>query len=292
MSDEYVGVDIGGQSIKAGRVIDGKIKKFTSVPTEAGKGQKTVLDNIAKAIKEVLTKKTKAIGIGCPGGHIDIKKGIVHSTANLPFKNINLTAYFSRKFRLPVRLDNDARAFAFGEALYGAGKGYMSILGVTLGTGLGGGIVIDKKIEHGRGNAGEMGHMKLVYNGRKCHCKRIGCLEAYVSSYGIIETAKEFRLKIKSPKELYDLASGGNPKAIKAWQETGKYLGVGIANALNLLDPDVVVIGGNISKAWRFFSRTMIEIARDESLSGSPKIARAKLEHAGVVGAAALFNKS
>lgn len=295
-SQYVVGVDIGGHSIKAGRVLKGKIIKFAEVPTEAKKGQKAVLENISQAIEEVITKETAAIGIGCPGGPIDFEKGIIYNAVNLPFRNLNLAKYFSKRFYVPVKVDNDANVFALGEALYGAGKGYRSVIGITLGTGCGGGIVIDRKIEHGMGNAGEMGHMKIDYNGRPCHCGRKGCLEAYVSADGIAETAKKFSLSVGSPEEMYEIARYGNNKqreaALKAWEKTGEYLGIGIVNALNLLDPDVVVIGGGIAKSWYFFSRKTKEYIKKESFSGSSlKIEKAALEHPGIVGASCLFLK-
>ncbi|MFO8016805.1 MAG: ROK family protein [Candidatus Woesearchaeota archaeon] len=293
-SKRVIGVDIGGQHIRAGRVRKGNVERFITTPTEPDRGQQAVLDNITRAIRDAAEgNDINLIGIGCPGGPIDHEKGIIHRGVNLPFRDLNIVKQFSKLFNAEVRLDNDANAFALGEAAYGAGRGYRLVAGITLGTGLGSGIVTGGRIEHGRGNAGEAGHMKLNYlasDARTCSCGRKGCVEAYVSAKGIVQTAKERGLRVRDPEELYELAKQDDKKAAEAWDETGKHLGAGISSMINLIDPDAIVIGGNVSKAWKFFSSSMKEYAASESLSDKrPRIRKAKLNHSAIIGAAHLF---
>jgi len=247
-----IGVDIGGTEIKAGIVSNGKVIKKITVKTQTNKGRKQVIQNITNAIKQLFNKNIKAIGIGAPGP-LDYKRGILGKQLNLPLSNFNLKKFVQQKFKVPVAVDNDANVFTLGEALQGAGKKYDNVIGLTLGTGIGGGIVINKKLYHGRGNAGELGHITIKFDEKiKSKCGNNGCIEQYASARGICK-----RAKVKSPLELYNLAIKRNKKAISAWKQTGILLGIGIINIINSFDPDIVIIGGNISKAWKFFYKAM-----------------------------------
>jgi len=279
-----IGLDIGGTEIKAGIVSNGKIIKKLTIKTQVKKGRKQVIQNITNSIKELFNKNISAIGAGAPGP-LDYKKGILGKQVNLPLTNFNLKKYIQQKFKVPVAIDNDANVFTLGEALYGAGKNYNNIIGLTLGTGIGGGIVINKKLYHGRSNAGELGHITIKFDEKiKSKCGNNGCLEEYVSARGI-----QRRAKVSSPLQLYNLAAKGDKKAISAWKQTGKLLGIGITNIINSFDPDVVVIGGNISKAWKFFSKAMNQEINKRALLKATKVVRTKLkENAAIIGAASL----
>ena len=158
---QYIGVDIGGTKIHVGLVDHkGKILKERFLKTEAEKGSKKVLANIFDAIDTFYSRDVSGIGIGCPGP-LDIKRGRILDPRNLPLHNFNLRQAAAKKYRVPVFLDNDANCFALGEAIYGAGKGRKIVVAFTMGTGIGGGIVIEGKILHGRNNAGELGHMVI-----------------------------------------------------------------------------------------------------------------------------------
>jgi len=283
---EYaIGVDMGGTNIRAAVIAqNGRI--ISRLKTKTGKEVKGIIRNTINIIEELSSKKISAIGLGVPG-IIDKKNGIVKHSPNLPFKNLDIKKIIQKKFRMPVFIDNDANCFTVGESLYGAGKGKSYVVGITLGTGVGSGIVIEGKPYYGKGNASEAGHSIIDFNGPKSKCGHAGCIESYVSARSILRQAKA--LNIKNPKGLFDLAEKKNKKAIKLWQEIGFYLGVGITNIADILDPDIVIVGGNISNAWEFFNKTMKDIVKKRAFIQGVKIVKSKLgDNAGVLGAAAL----
>jgi len=280
------GIDIGGTFIKAGVVNNGNIIKKISIPTEVSKGRERVIRNIMTCIAEFCDKTTKEIGIGCPGS-IDHKSGIVISSTNLPIAGINFPKIIKKKFNLLARIDNDANCFALAEFKYGAGKGRNNMIGITMGTGIGSGVIINEELYIGRNMAAELGHIIIKYDGELCNCGKKGHLEAYIGTKGI---QRLFGKKI-SPEEIFKLAAKGNNKALKTWESVGNYLGVGITNMIHAYDPDIVVIGGSVSNAWRFFSESMIDTVEKLSLFQKTKIVKAKLADAGIIGAAELLKK-
>ena len=162
-----IGVDLGGTTIKSALVSSaGKIIKKHEIATEAEKEASKVIKNIFSAIDKVKNGKILGIGIGSPGP-MDYKRGIITNPVNLPFKNVPLRKIIKNKFKLPVFLDNDAKCFTLAEATFGQGKNYENVIGITLGTGFGCGLVINKKIYHGRSNATEFGHATIDYKGLK-----------------------------------------------------------------------------------------------------------------------------
>ncbi|MFI5237842.1 MAG: ROK family protein, partial [Ignavibacteriales bacterium] len=190
-----IGVDLGGSSIKLGIVTNtGRIIKKISLRTEAEKGPKKVIEKIISGIKELIENskyKISGIGIGCPGV-VTPGKGIVENPPNLPgWDRVNIGKIISREFKKTVLVDNDANAAAIGELTFGSGKKYKSFIMITLGTGVGGGIVIDKKIYHGDfGAAGEIGHISIDYNGPKCNCGSFGCIESYAGNLYLRERVR------------------------------------------------------------------------------------------------------
>jgi glucokinase len=278
-----IGVDLGGTNIKTALInLDGKIMKKYEIKTETKKGTNQITKNIIKTIEKVKTKNVIGIGIGSPGP-LDYKKGIITKPVNLPFKNTPLRKIIQKKFRLPVFLDNDANCFTLAEAVFGSGKNYENVAGITLGTGFGSGITINKKIYHGRNNAAELGHMTINYNGPKSRCKNHGCIETHVAARGIT------RIFGKSdPYSIYKLAIKGNKKAIKTYNEMGYYLGIGLTNIIYALDPDIIVIGGKISNSWKLFSKSMNKAVKERYFQNPCKILPSKLKEAGILGAAAL----
>lgn len=282
-----IGVDVGGTSIRSGLVtLGGKIISRVKIKTETKKGQKTVINNIVKAIKPFLENDVTVIGLGVPG-IIDIKKGIVNHSPNMPLKNTNLGKIIEKRIGKAVRVENDANCFTLAETRYGAAQNKRNVIGLTIGTGIGSGLIIKGELYHGKGSGAELGHMTINYKGPNARCGNHGCIESYVSIRGILSRAKG--LSIKDPKELFDFAEQGNKKAIKVWKETGFYLGVAIANFVNIFDPDVIVIGGNISNAWKYFHKEMMSAIKDRSLIKDFKVVKSKLgDDAGILGAASL----
>lgn len=262
-----IGVDLGGTSIKLGIVAStGNIIKKISIRTEAEKGPKKVIGNIISGINELTQKskyKVSGIGIGCPGV-VTPGKGIVEDPPNLPgWKKVNIKKIISQEFNKLVLVDNDANAAAIGELTFGSGKNYKSFIMITLGTGVGGGIVIDKKIYHGDfGAAGEIGHISIDYNGPKCNCGSYGCIEAYAGNLYLRERVRtELKkhpdskiwklinndLSKVSPRNVQDAAEAGDKFAKSVIDELGFQLGSAFASLCNVLDISVFIIGGGIA---------------------------------------------
>jgi glucokinase len=286
-----IGIDLGGTKI-AGVLTTrtGKVMMDVQVPTEAAKGQTQVINNIIKAIRMLIQSqkvKTRCIGIGAPGPII-YEKGIVIEPPNLPgWKKVNLKKILEKEFKLPVSVDNDANCAALAEAVFGAGKTNRNFIYMTVSTGVGGGIIIDRKLYRGMvGAAGEFGHMIIDPHGPLCGCGNHGCLEALASGSAL-------KKKMGMDGISVELAARqGDKKAKQAIEETAHYLAIGIANLVNIFNPELVIIGGGLSN----MRELLLDPIRDQfkkyamSLSArSVKIVRAKLgTKAGVLGAAAL----
>ncbi|MFH1361332.1 MAG: ROK family protein [bacterium] len=286
-----IGIDLGGTKI-AGVLTtpSGKVLTDVHLPTEASKGKKQVIENIKKAIHLLIQSqkiKLKAIGIGAPGP-ILYDKGIVVEAPNLPgWKRVNLKKILEKDYNVPVFVDNDANCAALAEAWFGAGKFAKHFVYITVSTGIGGGIIIDKKLYRGAiGSAGEFGHMTVKVGGPKCGCGKNGCLEALASG-----TA----LKRKTGIDAYALelaARQGDKKAIEAINEAAHYLAIGFGNIINILNPEMIIVGGGLSNMRELLFKPINAKLKDYALTlpaKSVKIVRAKLgDQAGVLGAAAL----
>ncbi|HOJ05956.1 MAG: ROK family protein [Ignavibacteriota bacterium] len=267
-SEKYaLGVDIGGTNIKIGIVSDrGKLIKSHSVKTQPESGPKKVISNICKGIDEILEKnklKIQGIGVGCPGV-VQIKKGIVENAPNLPgWKNVKLGQILKNKYGYKIHIENDANAAAIGELIFGAGKKFDSFVMVTLGTGVGGGIVFDKKIFRGEfGAAGEVGHISIDINGPKCNCGSTGCIEAYAGNAYLREIVRselpehrdseiwkliENDLSKVSPKIIQLAAEKNDAYAKFVIERMGRQLGAALASLSNLLDISTFIIGGGVA---------------------------------------------
>lgn len=285
-----IGLDIGATTLKAGLVTrSGRIIKTAVVKTESFKGKQQVIKNIIEVLEKIWNKNVRAVGIGSPGP-LDWKKGIVLKTPNIPLQNVNLKKLVKAKFKVPVYLENDASCYILGEAIYGAGKGKRTVIGLTIGTGCGGGVVKDGKLYKGRGNAGELGHTCIKYDGLKSRFGNDGDLEEYVSIRGVINRAKKMGIKVETPKDLFDLAKKGNSRlAAKVWELEGFYLGVAITNLVHSWDPDIVIIGGNIANAWQYLGPCVKSTVKGRALFSPPPIVKRKLAgKAGILGSAHL----
>lgn len=262
-----IGVDLGGTNIKIGIVTDkGKIIKKTSIKTEAEGGPKIVISNIQNGIEEILMKnkyKIQGIGIGCPGT-VSIKKGIVEDPPNLPgWKKVKLGPIMKNKFNYKIHIENDANAAAIGELIFGSGKKIDSFVMVTLGTGVGGGIVFNRKIFRGEfGAAGEIGHISIDVNGPKCNCGSTGCIEAYAGNAYLKEQIRS-ELHNYPDSKVWELIENDlskvSPRLIQAASEKqdgyarmviermGTQLGAALASVSNLLDISTFIIGGGVA---------------------------------------------
>jgi len=278
-----IGVDLGGTNIKTALISpDGNIIKKYETSTDVNKGTNTVINNIISSINKVKSGKILGIGIGSPGP-LDYKTGTITNPVNLPFRNISLKNIVEKKLKLKTFLDNDANCFTLAAAIFGQGKKYENVVGITLGTGLGGGFVINKKIYHGRNNAAELGHITIKYDGPKSRCGNNGCIETHAAARGITSLYGN-----SNPYSIQKLAFNNNKKALETYNKMGYYLGVGLTNIIYAIDPDVIIIGGKISNAWKFFNKSMIKAIKERYFSKPCKIVKSNLKDAGILGAAAL----
>lgn len=260
---KIISVDIGGTNIKLG-VIDskGKVSDFRRVVIEEkDKTEKGIVRVLTKLLIPWITKKdiTK-IGVSVPG-FIDFELDLIVRSPNFPeWHNFPLRKVLEDIFNRQVLIENDANAFAIGEGWRGAGRGMNNFVGITLGTGVGGGIILDGKIWHGkRGAAGEIGHITVEPTGLKCNCGNQGCLEMYASASAVAREGTELLKKMglnvsknAKAREIFKLARKCNKEAIKIFNRVGYYLGIAIADMANVLNIDGVVIGGGMSNAWEF----------------------------------------
>lgn len=263
----YLGIDIGGTNIKAGVVDENAVMlSSASVKTEAKNGYTAALDNLFKAADSAIElsgltpDKLKSIGVGCPGT-MDAVGGQVLYSNNLRWENVPLGADIAKRYNVKVYLENDANAAAYGEYITGAAKGAKNAVVLTLGTGVGAGIIIDGKIYSGSNFAGgEIGHTVIEMDGWECTCGRKGCFEAYASATGLVRMTADM-IKLKPESRLKELAELGGKisartafNAAKLGDEYGravvnkyiKYLACGIANVINIFQPDILCIGGGV----------------------------------------------
>jgi glucokinase len=287
-----IGLDLGGTKL-AGIICtpDGKIQMDVQVPTEAAKGKAQVIANIKKAIrmlKESRKTTIRAIGIGAPGP-ILYDKGIVVEAPNLPgWHHVNLKKILEKEFRVPVFVDNDANCATLAEAHFGAGKNVTNFIYVTVSTGIGGGIIINKELYRGiQGCAGEFGHMKIIPEGGPlCGCGRTGCLEALASGSAMKRESGIDAIALELAARQGDL------KAQAVIRQAAHYLAIGIANLVNIFNPQLVIIGGGVSNMRELLLDPIHEELKNYALAlpaKNVKIVRAKLgTKAGVLGAAAL----
>jgi glucokinase len=270
----YVGCDLGGTNIKVG-VVDvetGKIAEMQSAPTLAREGHDAVMARMAALINRVIADSGIAkaeiggVGIGAPGV-LDLDKGLVLFLPNLPgtWPNVPLVNTIAEKVNLPVYILNDVRAITFGEWKFGAGRGVDTMACFAIGTGIGGGLVINGKLHLGiNGTAGELGHQSINFNGPKCGCGNYGCVEAYASGPAIAAAAAkvvmqggttsigkmvDYDLNKITPQIVYEAAIAGDEVAQDIYREAGEAIGMGAANVLVSVSARKVVIGGGVAAA-------------------------------------------
>jgi glucokinase len=283
----YVGLDVGGTTMKAGVVDDhGKPLSAVSLPTEAHRGQEFGLERMCETIRQAVTaaglsmSAIRAIGVATPG-LMDIPAGLILDPPNLrPWKNVPVRDHVHGVFQIPTAFQNDANAAALGEYWAGAGKGVASMALFTLGTGVGGGIVLDGKVLEGRHSHGaELGHLKIeMTNPRQCGCGRYGCLEAYASATAVVKRAHEGLNEQPGKSSLHDIlhthgeltardvfvaANAGDELAKRLVEETAYYLAIGAMNVMHTIDPDMVVFGGGMTAAGEPFLERIRAHVRD-----------------------------
>ena len=318
-----IGVDLGGTNIVAGAMTVDGTRHFNirSIPTNASLGDEGVADRMGTLVEGVILDTMRetgvqrsdfvGVGVGAPGP-LDREKGIVLVAPNLGWQNFPLRDRMHDRLSLPTTLDNDANCATFGEWWQGAARGGRNVVGLTIGTGIGGGLILNGVLYHGASDmAGEIGHTTIDLNGRHCKCGNYGCLEAYASASAIATRAREVLVREESEsvipamvhgrfeditaQTVYDAAKAGDSVANEIVRDTARYLGAGVANLLNIFNPDTVVIAGGVTAAGdALFVPLRAEVRRR---AFGPAVRAVKIVpgtlpgSAGVVGAVASFKQ-
>lgn len=315
-----IGVDLGGTNIAAGAMLEDGSREIAmrSEPTLADRGAESVVERIAMTIETVIAEtiaETGAsrddflgVGIGAPGP-LDREKGLVIIAPNLGWRDFPLRDRIASLVGLRASLDNDANCATYGEWWRGAAQGGRNVVGLTIGTGIGGGLILGGQLYHGASDvAGEVGHTTIDSTGRRCKCGNYGCLEAYASGPAIAERAREAleseeesilprmvggRLEEITAQTVYAAAHQGDAVAREVVRDTARFLGAGVANLLNIFNPDVVVIAGGVTQAGELlFEPLRAEVRRrafKPAVEACHIVAGSLAGTAGVVGAVATF---
>lgn len=316
MNNQYaIGVDLGGTNLRVGVIReDGHVEAEAAIPVGTEKSADRIAGLIGEHVavmQQQVAKSMTGCGLGIPG-IVDSERGIIFSSPNFrEWQDVEMLRLLRKTIELPMVIDNDANMFALAELLYGAGKGHKNLIMLTLGSGIGGGIVIDGKVFHGdRGFAGEVGHIVVEPDGVPCGCQGHGCWEQYAAgcafTHLVHRLPKHEREAVLaevygdanqlSPELIARLAGQGNTIARELWRSYGRYLGIGIASLINVLGITTIVIGGGIARSWdHFIDATRAEIA---SRTYRKNVQHLKLlpaslgDNTGIVGAAsAVFQK-
>ena len=316
-----VGVDLGGTNIVAGAMSEDGSEQYgmRSIATSPELGAEGVADRIVGLVEGVILDtiaETDAqrrdfigVGVGAPGP-LDRERGVVIVAPNLGWRDFPLLPHITKQLGMPATLDNDANCATVGEWWQGAAKGGRNVVGMTIGTGIGGGLIIDGQLFHGSSDvAGEIGHTTIDLNGRHCKCGNYGCLEAYASGPAIATRAREIlvreetasllpslvggQLERVTAQTVYDAAKQGDAVANEIVRDTARYLGAGVANLLNIFNADVVVIAGGVTQAGDTLFVPLTAEVRRRAFRPAVDAARivpgALPGTAGVVGAVATF---
>jgi len=309
-----IGIDMGATSIKMGLMSkDWNIMLRKTIPVEKYRVPDLFFKEVAEAVKAMLTEKNiennelGGMGIGLPGC-VDSINGIVRDLTNMPdWHEVHISERFEDILRIPTRIDNDVNIMTIGECMHGAGNECNDMICMTLGTGVGGGLVLNGKMYRGVDLcAGEIGHMPLFYEGQQCNCGNRGCLERYVGNAAIVRRTQE-KLESNpaqgrilreilddknnlSPKLIFEAAIKGDDISSAIFKETGEYIGSVLSGVVNLLNPQLIVIGGGVAQAGELLFqpiRDVIEKCAMPVATANLKIIPAKLgEDAGIYGAA------
>ena len=277
MNNQTIGIDLGGTNIRGGLVSEDNLSSILSQKITASGSVDDVVKELFSLVDKLIGPSIKAIGIGVPG-LVDTEQGIVYDVVNIPsWKQVPLGQLLGDRYHLPVFINNDANCFALGEFYFGKGKGYDSMIGLTIGTGLGSGIIINKKLYAGRnGGAGEFG--------------MIDYLDKYVEYYA---SGQFFKNVYQTDGEtVFRNAKEGNEEAIGMYEEMGAHLGNAIKTILYALDLELIILGGSVRHAYPFFSKPLWQSLQSFAFQNAVKNLRievSELENSGLLGAAALY---
>jgi glucokinase len=304
-------LDIGGTKLASGVVADsGELIGFLREPADAADGPQAMIRRLVEmgrrsvAVAKVAIGDLDAVGVG-GGGPLDARAGMILSPPNLPgWRGVPLGALLREALGVPVHIDNDANAAALGEHRFGAGRGVANLVYFTISTGIGAGVILDGRLLWGEsGNAAELGHVSVAYDGWPCHCARRGCPEAFASGTAIARRTRDAieagassslaeRPEAVTAEAVARAAAAGDPLARRIWSETVEVLGAAVANALNAYNPRLVILGGGVARAGERLLEPVRRIALSQTLGPQARdgdVVLAELgERTGVLGAAAV----
>lgn len=296
-------IDLGGTNLKVALLDLGyKIRQKSVLNTRQFRSKTRLITAIKGAVEKMLKENRLSIrsllglGLGLPGP-VDLKKGTVHFFPNIPgWKEVKIKAILEKSLKVKVYIDNDANLMALAESRLGAARNFDHAVCLTLGTGIGGGIIIEKNLYRGSVfAAAEIGHLPINLEGPSCSCGGWACLEAYVGNQRILGRAKKIFGPRISLEALTILAKKGNRRASALWEEAGRYLGVALSGVVNLLNPDVIVLGGGVANAGKILFSAVKKTIRKRAMPTAAKhvqVLRAKLGNdAGLIGAAILVKE-
>jgi glucokinase len=272
-----IGVDLGGTNIRAGKVIGQEIIQIQAAPTPSSEAEYVVIAALFSVIDACFDQSTQSIGVGVPSV-VDVERGIVYDVANIPsWKVVPLKEILETRYKVPVYVNNDANCFALGEKYFGKAQSYNNIVGLTLGTGMGSGLIFNGKLYEGVNcGAGEFGNVSYLDSNFEHYCSGMFFAEKKpISAY-----------------EAFLKAQSGDQEALDMYAEFGYHLGQAIKSILYAYDPDVIVLGGSLSKSYQFFKEPMFAAVQDfayRNVLNNLKIEVSELQHSAIYGAAALF---
>ena len=277
MDSNIIGIDLGGTNISAGLVIKNELQKISSEKINAKGSAEEVLQELFSATDQLMNDSVNAIGIGVPG-LVDHQKGLVFDVINIPsWKEVPLQKWMEERYHVPVKINNDANCFAIGEYYFGKGKDCNSMVGLTIGTGLGSGLILNKKL----------------YSGKFCGAGEFGMIDYLDECYEYYCSGQYFKNLYQIDGEVvFENARQGNAEAIRMYEEMGAHLGNAIKMVLYALDVEMIVLGGSVRHAYPYFSKTMWQQIKTTAFQKSAEDLRieiSELQNSGVLGAAALF---
>ena len=296
MIPNVIGVDVGGTKILAGVVErDGTVVTHREYPTPL-ESEAELLDGLEAAVRELLDESVGAVGFGIPS-RIDQRAGVAIGSVNIPLVDVPFREVMRQRLGLPVEIDNDANAAAIAEWKVGAGRGTTDMIMLTLGTGVGGGLILGGRPYRGSiGAGGELGHLVIVHDGALCSCGGHGHLESYVSGKAADEVARQEFGPAADAHRLVRLANEGDAKAIELLTEIGRKLGSGLGSLINVFDPQLIVVGGGFAAAGELLFAPAREVMAREALKpmhDSIRVVRAELgTSAGMIGAAMIAGEA
>ena len=315
MSDLAIGIDLGGTNTRIALVNKaGQVIVSEEFPTESAQSGESIVHAVSEQIEAILEKErcprndVQGIGLGS-AGFLSPQDGIIYFSPNLPtLSNFPVANLLERETGIRTILENDANAAAIGEYWLGSGKGINNFIFITLGTGVGSGIILNSEIWHGtHGFAGEFGHTILFPDGLPCKCGKKGCVEVYCSAPAIVRFVRKQleegnnsslrdEERILTSRIIFEHAANGDELALDVFRQAGTYLGIALSNVFNLLDLDMAILGGKVSEAGDCILKPVREEVKRMAISSPyypPQVLKAKLgDNAGVLGAARLVFKN